>query len=83
MTKRPDEVEKTASEGEGISFDDSAPALEFVCWVVVALCPFLRWVNGAAVTVDQWWIQTFLFSLALLGGILLRLRVWVTRRRIR
>ena len=32
-----------------ITFPDVAPAIEFACWVVLALAPFLRWVNGAAV----------------------------------
>jgi hypothetical protein len=28
---------------EQINFHDVAPALEFMCWVVVILIPFLRW----------------------------------------
>lgn len=58
---------------EEIHFADLAPALEFMCWTVVALAPFLRWVNGAAVTDDQWWIQAFLFTCALVGALSLRI----------
>jgi hypothetical protein len=56
-----------------IHFRDIAPAIEFVCWVMVVLTPFLRLVNGAAVTTDQFVIQVVLFSLALAGAIGLRL----------
>jgi len=31
-------------------FSELAPAIEFMAWVVVALFPLLRIVNGAAVT---------------------------------
>lgn len=58
---------------DDIHFRDIAPALEFACWVVVALCPMLRLINGAAVTNDQFVIQVALFSLALAGGIGLRI----------
>jgi hypothetical protein len=56
-----------------IHFRDIALAIEFVCWVVVLLCPFLRLVNGAAVTDDQFVIQVALFSLALVGAVGLRI----------
>ncbi len=51
------EDEDDQIDDEPIPFHALAPAIEFCCWVVVALCPFLRWVNGAAVTRDQFWIQ--------------------------
>jgi len=57
---------------DDIHFRDIAPAIEFVCWVVVALAPVLRLINGAAVTTDQFAIQVALFSLAFTGGIGLR-----------
>jgi hypothetical protein len=56
-----------------IHFHDIAPAIEFVCWIVIALCPFLRLVNGAAVTADQFMIQVALFSSALAGAVGLRI----------
>lgn len=58
---------------EDIHFQGVAPALEFVCWVVVALAPMLRLINGAAVTSDQFVFQVALFSLAVTGGIALRI----------
>ena len=58
---------------DDIHFRDIAPAIEFVCWVVVALASMLRLINGAAVTTDQFVIQVALFSLAFAGGIGLRI----------
>lgn len=58
---------------EDIHFQDIAPALEFVCWVLVVLCPLLRLINGAAVTSDQFVFQVTLGSLAVTGGIALRI----------
>ena len=57
---------------EDIHFRDIAPAIEFVCWVVVVLVPLLRWINGPAVTDDQFLVQCALFGSALLGGVGLR-----------
>jgi len=59
-------------DAEEITFSDISPAIEFMCWVVVFLSPFLRWVNGAAVTADQFHIQVALFSAALTGAVALR-----------
>lgn len=58
---------------DDIKFHDISPAIEFVCWVVVCISPLLRWVNGAAVTTDQFYIQLTLFSVALIGSIVLRM----------
>ena len=65
---------------EEIRFADLAPAIEFACWTVVVLAPFLRLVNGAAVTNDQWWIQAFLFTGAVLGACSLRIYQLLLRR---
>jgi hypothetical protein len=64
-----------------IYFRDIAPAIEFACWVVLALAPFLRWVNGAAVTDDQFVIQVSLVIMAACGAIGLRLYNWRQSRR--
>jgi hypothetical protein len=66
-------VNDNESPSKETHFRDIAPAIEFVCWVVVVLAPVLRWVNGAAVTGDQFAIQVALFSLALVGAISLRI----------
>jgi hypothetical protein len=55
-----------------IRFRDVAPAIEFACWAVVALCPLLRLVNGPAVTNDQFVFQVTLFCVALISAITLR-----------
>jgi len=62
-----------------VHFRDMALAIEFVCWVVVALAPILRLINGPAVTSDQYAIQIALFAAALLGAIALRLYKLVRR----
>lgn len=59
-----------------VTFRDLSPAIEFCCWTVVALAPFLRWVNGAAVTDDQFVLQLALVALALAGAVGLRLYNW-------
>ena len=68
-------VEITMRE-EPISFGAVAPALEFICWIIVILIPFLRWVNGAAVTDDQFYIQCTIAATSLIGAVSLRLYNW-------
>lgn len=63
-------------EAPAIQIADIAPALEFCCWVVIALVPLLRWVNGAAVTNDQFVIQATLVAAAASGAIGLRIYNW-------
>lgn len=63
-----------------IHFYEIAPAIEFCCWVVLALAPFLRWVNGVAVTDDQFVIQCTLVALAASGAIGLRVYNWRVAR---
>jgi hypothetical protein len=69
IEQNPDMDEEKAT----IPFRAVAPALEFLCWVVVVLAPLLRLINGAAVTDDQFVIQVTLFALALTGAIGLRI----------
>lgn len=63
-------------EQRDIYFCYLAPALEFVCWIVVLLVPILRLVNGPAVTEDQFAIQVALSVLALIGALILRFYNW-------
>jgi hypothetical protein len=77
-SKRPklgEEVACNASE-QTISFRDVAPALEFACWVVVGLAPLLRWINGAAVTDDQFYIQCTIVVLGIVGAAGLHFYNW-------
>lgn len=66
------ECESNSLDDKPVRFRDISPAIEFACWVVVGLAPLLRWVNGAAVTDDQFVIQIALTSLALTGALSLR-----------
>ena len=66
------EDEPNSAETEDVRFEDLAPAIEFCCWTVVFISPLLRFINGAAVTEDQWWMQISLFSLSLIGALTLR-----------
>jgi hypothetical protein len=52
-----------------------------MCWVVVLLAPILRWVNGPAVTTDQFVMQVSLVGLAVVGGVALRFYNWSRKRR--
>jgi hypothetical protein len=58
--------------GTPVPSRDISPAIEFACWIVVGLAPILRWINGAAVTRDQYFIQIALTSIALAGALSLR-----------
>jgi hypothetical protein len=78
-----DPEEADTAEGEvgpagTIRFREIAPALEFACWVVVALAPLLRWVNGPAVTDDQFYFQCAIVASAVAGAAGLRLYNWRT-----
>jgi len=46
--------------------------LEFSCWTTLLLAPFLYWVNGPAVSTDQFVVRTVLVSLAAVGAVSLR-----------
>jgi hypothetical protein len=58
---------------------DMLLTIEFVSWVMLGLVPFLRYVNGPAVTSDQFAVHCAITSLAVLGAILSRLAI---RRRL-
>jgi hypothetical protein len=49
---------------------------EFCCWTALALAPFLYWVNGPAVSRDQFVVRTALVSLAAIGAVGLRAYAW-------
>lgn len=70
---------KHGDESDGLHFRDIAPTIEFVCWVVVVLAPFLRWINGPAVTIDQFVVQITLLSSALVVAMVLRAYSHFTR----
>lgn len=53
---------------------------EFFCWTVVALAPILTWVNGPAVSSDQYVVRVMVFVLGLAGGVGIRVGKIVYRR---
>ncbi len=53
---------------------------EFCCWTMVVLAPILTWVNGPAVSTDQFVVRTIVFVLALSGAIGLRVTNIVRKR---
>ena len=70
-------LEQSSDDGKSTDNDEPKPidallAIEFCCWTVLVLAPFLRWVNGPAVTTDQFVVQCTLVTLALLGAVSLR-----------
>ena len=70
-------MNENGSPPNDIHFRDIAPAIEFVCWIVVELAPILWLINGAAVTGDQFVIQIALFSVALIAAMGLRVyQIW-------
>jgi hypothetical protein len=46
---------------------------EFSAWTMVALAPFLTWVNGPSVSTDQFVVRTSVFTLALVSAVTLRI----------
>ena len=46
--------------------------LEFACWTTLALAPFLHWINGPAVSEDQFVFRIALVSIAAFCAVTLR-----------
>ncbi len=78
--KPPRDENQEPDLGHDVQFRDVTPAIEFICWTVVVLGPLLRWVNGPAVTDDQFMIQVGLVSCAALGVVGLRVYNWRSKR---
>ena len=64
-----------------LTWNETRGWLEFACWTTIVLCPFLYWINGAAVSYDQLVVRTALMLLAIFGAIGFRLAA--LRRRMR
>ena len=56
-------------EQREISREEALGWAKFACWTVVALTPFFRWVNGPAVSSDQFVVRTTLAVLAVVGRV--------------
>jgi hypothetical protein len=66
-------------QGQELTPADLRRWTEFGCWATLALSPFLYWVNGPAVSPDQFIVRTGLVVLAAGGAIALRLYAWMTK----
>ena len=71
-TPTPQERDDLKSECEPLTSAEILYWAEFSCWTVLVLCPFLYWVNGAAVSTDQFVVRTALVVISLCGAITLR-----------
>lgn len=68
-------------EERQISREELLGWAEFACWTVVVLAPSLWWVNGPAVSTDQFVVRATLTVVAVIGGVSLRIGKWVRGRR--
>ncbi len=77
-------VPQAEDAGRSPADDDVSTAelrhwLEFSCWTTLTLAPFLYWVNGPAVSEDQFVVRTALVVLASCGAVGLRTYAWLRR----
>jgi hypothetical protein len=64
-----------------IELKELLPWIEFGCWTAIVLFPFLYWVNGPAVSIDQYVMRNILIGVALIGAFGLRYWNWRTTKR--
>ena len=57
---------------EELSPEEVRHWIEFGCWTALVLSPFLYWVNGPAVSTDQFVVRTAMVVIATTGAIGLR-----------
>ena len=70
---------ETETKSEELSTAEIMCWFELSCWTMVALAPFLYWINGPAVSTDQLVVRTALVTIALIGGLVLRVTKWIKR----
>jgi hypothetical protein len=56
--------------------------MEFGCWSALVMAPLIYWLQGPSVSTDQFVVRTALVILAAVGGVGLRIRVLLQRRRV-
>jgi hypothetical protein len=69
------------AESEDQPAIDPRRMAELCCWFVVVLAPILTWVNGPAVSTDQFVVRTIVFCAALTGGIVFSVANFLRWRR--
>ena len=70
-------AENEETDGE-LTTDEILSHLEFGLWTAVVLIPILYYVNGAAVSQDQWVMRAMLVGIAYCGAPAMR---WIRWRR--
>ncbi len=55
--------------------------MEFGCWSALVMAPLIYWLQGPSVSTDQYVVRTALVILAAVGGVGLRIRAVLQRRR--
>lgn len=75
------EPENVPSDDD-IELEKLLPWIEFGCWTAIALFPFLYWVNGPAVSTDQYVMRNILIGVAVVGALGLRFWHWRSMRHV-
>lgn len=68
------------SPDDDIEIESLLNWLEFASWTAIALFPFLYWVNGPAVSTDQYVVRSILVVVAVVSAIGLRSWHWWSNR---
>jgi hypothetical protein len=76
-----DKPPQAAPNEEPLTKEEILYCAEFACWTTLALAPFLYWVNGPAVSTDQFVVRTALVVLAAIGAAVLRTTKILAKRK--
>jgi hypothetical protein len=68
-----------APKGQGLSRDVALRWLESGCWVSLGLAPLLYWIDGPAVSHDQFLVRTSVVASSGCVAVGLRVRTWIRR----
>ena len=68
---------------DDLDLDDLLYWGEFCCWMALVQAPIIYWLQGPSVSTDQFVVRTALVVIAAAGGIGLRARALILRRRAR
>lgn len=77
----PVDVEPATDGTQELSSAEIRGWVEFGCWTILALAPVLYWVNGPAVSPDQFVVRSALIAIAASGALGLRTLALVRRRK--
>lgn len=75
-----DNADTERKPDDDLRLEELLPLIEFACWTAILLFPFLYYVNGPAVSTDQFVVRTILVIVAVVGALSLRVWNWRVRR---